>query len=229
MLAGICLGAQAASMIELQYLDEDGDGARYPTRLLVTAQYLRLDDGNDAGDFILFDRRSGDVVNVLNDRKMLVRVTRQPLPAVRPRAYVVEEKVTAAGKGRVRVQRYADGALCSESVIQPRRFPDAARALAEYKSTLAFTQLQTYLNTPEELRQTCDLVEHVWEGRRALAHGLPLEERDYSGRVRTYVKGGRKAYEANLFRLPEGFSTLQLPVNVNESAESIQPSRVQVR
>jgi hypothetical protein len=53
--------------------------------VLVTERCLSLDAGSEAADFILFDRRDGDVVNVLGDRKPLVRVTRQGLPQARPR------------------------------------------------------------------------------------------------------------------------------------------------
>jgi hypothetical protein len=217
-------------MIDLRYQDSEDGTPAYPTRILVTDRYLRMDDGHDDADFVLFDRKTGKVANVLHERKMLIAMHDSKLPKAPSHAYRVEKKVTPVREGTVRVQVLADGKLCSETVAAAKLFPDAARALAEYKAALAYTQWVTYRNTPAELRQDCELVHHVWQTDLALSQGVPLEERDYAGRIRQYVGGEKRALKPELFRLPKDYELIQLPGLAEDDAGSnSQPSEVQAR
>lgn len=198
-------------MIDLRYQDSEDVAPAYQTRILVTDRYLRMDDGHDEADFVLFDRKTGMVSNVMHERKMLMAMHDAKLPQNPSYSYRVEQKVTPVRAGTVRVQVLADGKLCSETVAASKLYPDAARALAEYKAALAYTQWTTYRNTPAELRQDCDLVHHVWHTGLALSQGLPIEERDYAGRVRQYVSGETRKLQPELFVLPANYEALVLP------------------
>lgn len=217
-------------MIELRYRDSEADGTAYQTRILVTDRYLRMDEGRDGGDFVLFDRKTGKIANVQHERKLLLAMQNRKLPQSPPHAYQVEKKVVPVREGTVRVQVLADGKLCSETVAAAKLFPDAVRALSEYKAAMAYTQWTTYRNTPAELRQDCDLVHHVRETGHSLSHGLPLEERDYAGRGRQYVGGEKRALKPQLFKLPNGYELLELPGLDDEGTDSSsQPAAVQAR
>jgi hypothetical protein len=225
-----CAVAQAADMIDLRYQDSEDGAPAYQTRILVTEGHLRMDDGRDDADFILFDRKSGRVSNVLHDRKMLMAFSDKKLPDKPAHAYQVEKRVTPVREGTVRVQVWADGKLCSETVAVAKLHPEAARALTEYKAALAYTQWATYLNTPAELRQDCDLVHHVWQTGMALSQGLPIEERDYAGRLRQYVSGEKRELDPGLFQLPKNYELLELPgVEAEGAGSSSQPMAVQTR
>lgn len=206
-----CTAAQAGDMIDLHYLDSEGGEAGYTTRILVTERYLRMDNGNDDADFVLFDRKTGKVSNVIHAQRMLMSIQEKKLPKRPSPAYRVVKKVTEVRPGTVRVQVLANGKLCSETVAAASLYPDAARALAEYKAALAYTQWVTYRNTPAELRQNCDLVHHVWQTDMSLSRGLPIEERDYAGRVRQYVSGERRRLVPALFELPTNYEPFMLP------------------
>lgn len=216
--------AQAADMIDLRYQDSEQDATPYETRILVTERYLRMDDGRDGSDFVLLDRKTGKVVNVLHQQKLLMALRDKALPKHYVQTYRVEKKVTPVRPGTARIQVLADGHLCSETVAAAKLFPEAARAMAEYKAALAYTQWATYLNTPAELRQDCDLVHHVWQTGLAYSQGLPLEERDYAGRVRQYLGGEKRELRPELFRLPAGYTLIELPdVGEEEGGDIRQP------
>lgn len=225
-----CAGAQAQDMIELRYRDSESDGTSYQTRILVTKRYLRMDEGRDDGDFALFDRQAGTLVNVMHERGLLMVMPGGRLPEAPPRGYRLEKRLAPVRGTSVRVQLLADGKLCSETVAAAKLFPDAARALAEYKAALAYAQWLTYLSTPAELRQDCDLVQHVWQAGLALAHGLPIEERDYAGHVRQYLGGEKRRPGPALFRLPENYGRVELAGSAEAGAgSSSQPSSPQSR
>ncbi len=220
----------AADMIDIRYQETEADGSSYQTRILVTDAYLRMDEGRDDGDFTLLDRKTRKIMNVLHDRKMIIAMHDRPLPQTPQHTYRVEKKVVPVREGTVRLQILADGKLCSETVAAAKLFPDAARAQAEYNKALAYTQWVTYRSTPAELRQDCDLVHHVWEADYALSQGLPIEERDYSGRVRHYIAGSKRTQQAELFVLPKSYEVFQLPYPEGDEAESSsQPSSLQAR
>lgn len=210
-LALASVGVQAADMIELRYQDQDPGDAPYLTRVLMTDRYLRLDDGNDSADFVLLERKSKTVTNVLHSQNSLTRLPKRKLPKARAPGHKLEEKVTLVRPGTTRVQISSEGKLCSETVAAKNLLPEASKALAEYKSALAYTQWQTYQNTPADMRQHCDLVNHVWYVGRAFAYGLPLEERDDAGRTRQLIASGRRPVNAELFKLPKHYTLTQLP------------------
>lgn len=217
-------------MLELRYQDREADGSSYQTRYLVTDRYLRMDEGRDDGDFTLLDRKTRKVLNVVHDSKLIIAMHDQKLPKAPPLAYRVEKKVVPVREGTVRLQVLADGRVCSETVAAAKLHPDASHALLEYKTALAYTQWVTYRTTPPELRQVCDLVHHVWQADYSLSHGLPIEERDYSGRVRQYLGGDKLSLKAELFKLPKTYEVYQLPEPEGKGADnSSQPSGVQAR
>lgn len=219
----MCAGAQAAEMIELRYQDSEDGLPAYQTRILVTDRYLRMDGGADASDFVLFDRKIGKLVNVVREQQTIIALPNKRLPGKPSLPYRVERKVLPVQAGTVRVQVLADGKLCSETVAVPRLYPGAARAMAEYKAAMAYTQWLTYRNTPPELRQNCDLAHHVWQTDMALSQGLPIEERDYSGRLRHYLSGETRRLEPALFELPKGYESFTLPDAGEGAGSNSQP------
>lgn len=79
LLAGLCALScavpvwAAATMSELNYQDADPGTAAYRTRILVTPDYLRMDTGNDNGDFVLLKRSSGELLNVIRSEQRAYR------------------------------------------------------------------------------------------------------------------------------------------------------------
>src|SRR5512139_3544337 len=67
-LVALCVGvALAADMTVLRYVDQDPGGPPYASRILVTPDFMRMDSGEDEGDFTLLDRRQRRVINVSRD------------------------------------------------------------------------------------------------------------------------------------------------------------------
>jgi hypothetical protein len=203
----------AADMIVLYYRDHDPGSPSYTSRILITPEFLRLDDGRDEADFILLKRKSGELTNVLHSVKTSMRIPGKPLPGSARPAWRAEARVEEVRPGTNRVTVLANGNVCSQTVAAETLLPEAAKALAEYKAALAWTQYQTYQNTEPDLRQDCDLVHHVWDTGLALGHGLPLEERDYAGRSRQLEKQGREKLRPGLFKLPAGYPVSDLTRN----------------
>lgn len=207
LLAG---GAQAAGMTVLRYVDQDPGDPPYTTRMLVTSDFMRMDDGADDGDFILLDRRQRLVINVMRGNKLAMVFTAAALPP-RPAGWKPRLVTGKAARGKQRFSLGIHGVVCNEGVIALKAAPEAVRAMSELKSILAATQYRVWKETPREMQHDCDLANQVWDADAALKLGLPLEEREFSGRLRQFESVSRQPVQPTLFRVPEGLTTINAP------------------
>jgi hypothetical protein len=200
LLALVAGAAHAADMVRLDYEDQEPGAAPYPTRILVTRDFLRMDDGDDGGDFVLLDRKRHAVVNVLRSAGVAMVFRRGRVPQPPPRWKAVKAVTPVAGGSRVRVR--VGGVECSDVTTARGVFPDAVAALRELKTVLAERQYATWQATPPELQHDCDLANQVWEFAAALRYGLPVSERDFSGRTRHLRAHATLPQATSLFAVP---------------------------
>jgi hypothetical protein len=211
MLGGLLgMSAQAADMIALRYVDQDPGDPPYLTRILVTPDFLRMDGGEDDGDFVLLDRRQRVVVNVMRDSKLAMTFSPGALPP-RPTDWKPQFDANDAATGTRRFRLSVNGVVCSEGVAAAAAAPDAARAMAELKAVLAATQYRVWKDSPPAMQNDCDLANHVWESGTTLRLGLPLEEREFTGRTRTFERESSEPLQPELFRVPEGMTAINAP------------------
>lgn len=188
-------------MIELRYLDQDAGDPPYLTRILVTPDFMRMDDGEDAADFILLDRQRHRLFNVMRGNNLAMVFTPGMLPP-RPAGWKPRLVAHQAARGTQRFSLTVNGLTCIEGVAAKGAAPDAARAMAELKSILAATQYRVWRDSPREMQHDCDLANQVWDFDATLRLGLPLEERDFRGRVRQFESESNPLLKPELFRVP---------------------------
>ncbi len=202
--------AHAADMISVRYVDQDPGAAPYLTRILVTPDFMRMDSGEDAGDFVLLDRKQRTVVNVTHDNRLAMVFVSAALPA-KPKNWNLRLDSVKAAPGTRRFRLTLDGVVCSEGIAALKAAPDVARAMAEFKAVLAATQYRVWQETPADMQRSCDLANQVWESGTTLTLGLPLEEREFTGRTRRYESDTREPLRPDLFRVPDGMTVIQAP------------------
>lgn len=202
--------AHAADMDVLRYVDQDPGAPPYLTRILVTPDFMRVDGGEDDGDFILLDRRQQKVVNVTRDNDLAMVFAAGTLPP-RPADWKSRLDANKAARGTQRFSLTVNGMVCSEGIAARLAAPDAARAMAELKAILAATQYRVWKDSPPEMQHNCDLANHVWDSGATLTLGLPLEERDFTGRTRKFESETRKTLQPGLFRVPDGIRAVNAP------------------
>src|SRR5512139_4342495 len=197
----------AADMAVMRYVDQDPGDAPYPTRILVTPDFLRMDGGEDSGDFVLLDRRQRQVVNVMRDSQLAMVFASGTLPP-KPKDWKPRLDAQAGAPGTRRFSLTLNGVVCSEGVAARAAAPDAARAMAELKAVLAATQYRVWQDSPREMQHDCDLANQVWESGATLELGLPLEEREFTGRTRRFESQSSEPLLPGLFRVPEGMTAI---------------------
>ena len=201
---------EGAGMTALRYVDQDPGDAAYPTRILVTPDFLRMDAGKDDGDFVLLDRRQRQVTNVMRDSGLAMVFTWKDAPRP-PTTWKPELRTAPAAPGTRRFSLVVNGVVCSEGIVAPRLAPDAARAMAELKAVLAATQYRVWKDSPAEMQHGCDLANEVWEADALFSLGVPLEAREFSGRTRRLESESKLPRAPELFRVPQGLTAINAP------------------
>jgi hypothetical protein len=185
----------------------------YITRMLLTDDYLRMDDGEDHGDFALFDRKAGAIYSVSHEDQRILVVPAQPVTVSPPRPLRndIEEHDAkgAPAVGGNKVSRYylfTNGARCMEIFAVQDYYSEVVSVLAEFSKTLAGQHARTIALMPDEIQNDCDMANNVFYPDRHLNKGFPIHQIDFSGRSRMLVDiDDDYKVGAGLFVLPEGY------------------------
>lgn len=223
-LLALAGGAVAAGQAEvaatvLLWQEQDAGGPPYASRMLVTRDYLRSDEGRDDTDYLLFDRHTRQVFSVSHAQRSVLEIAADPVPAQAGQRLDIDVQVAEqpgapriAGLVTSQVLLSSGGAECLHAIVVPGLLPEVAAALRELRGVLAGRQYRDLDKTPEELRTPCFLANYVYAGDRHLQLGLPIQEA-VSGGMRRQLQDFRsdQSVPAALFELPSGYERLEIP------------------
>ena len=201
----------------LWYLEREAGIEPYKVRYLVTADFMRTDEGPDTSGFALFNRKTRQIYSVVPEERSILRIDgRGDLPAV-PQQLKLDIKqhsdsAAPAVEGRVplRVELSAGGELCHSAVVVPG-FPGPAHAaFEEFAQSLAIQQLRTLDSTPKEFQTPCFLSRYLYATDFYLQLGMPLVDWNDKGERRELIDYRFDAeLDEALFKLPEGYQTVE--------------------
>ena len=190
----------------------------YISRILVTPDHLRMDEGDDEGDFTLLDRRAGVVYNVSREDRSVLVMAPGEAPASLPSAVRLEvrddpdpEAPRVGGVQPHRVELLADGESCGTLTVLPGRMPAALEGLRELRRVLARVQAASLAAAPPGVTGPCDRATAIQAPTWSLDHGLPLSERA-PGRTQLLLDHEADSQVPDrLFRLPKDYRRIHLP------------------
>ncbi|KPK12772.1 MAG: hypothetical protein AMJ68_00825 [Acidithiobacillales bacterium SG8_45] len=205
-----CSRTQDATIV---YFDEqEGSNEPYRTRMIVTSAYIRFDDNDDKGDFVLYDRKQRVIysTNSMDKRTLVIRWTdtKVAMPEkISNRDEKLNESVPSVGGHVVRHYRlHTNDSLCYDLYAADGLLPDAVSAMTEFAQTLGVEHAAFLKAAPQLGGSPCDAMNNVYRPARYLKFGFPVHARDYLGRSRQLVdyQAGQKV-SAELFELPKEF------------------------
>jgi len=190
----------------------------YISRILVTPQFVRMDEGGVDDDFTLLDRAKGVIYNVSHeDKSVLVMYAPEHLPAQK-KPLKLEEKVRndpqaplLQGRQPQHIDLLSDGQICSSLVTVEGLMPEAVAGLRDFKLVLSRIQGATLASRPLEMQTSCDLAGNVYAADRAFKFGLPIEERDAGRRQLLVDYDPRHPVDVGRFSLPDKYQRITLP------------------
>lgn len=204
--------------LEMTFVEQEPGVDPYPSRMLVTKDYLRLDDGVDAGNFVLYDRHNRTIASVDHDARNVLWIYPHAVEVEPPMALVHSEESeshpeapTIAGRHPVQYRFITNGEVCGEVVSVEGLLEQGRIALTEYLDTLAGEQALNMDKTPPEMQNACELTRLIFAPSRHLAHGFPVEQWDPRGRSRSLV-GFREdvKLDPGLFQIPADYTSFSV-------------------
>lgn len=205
----------------LWYEEQEAGTDLYPIRIMVSTGFVRIDDDDDNGDFVLLDRGTHQIYSVNREEQSILVIAHQPgdqrLPESVRLDEVIEEDDTAPaidGKRPLLISFTANDTLCYRVAAVPGLLDAAVAGLVDYARALGNRQQGSLQSVPAEMQTPCFLSRYVYAPDRHLAHGLPIQEWDEAGYRRALVnyRSGQQV-DPQLFVLPEGYRRLQLNSN----------------
>jgi hypothetical protein len=202
----------------------------YQTRMVITDDYIRIDDDDNPRNFILVDRNKDIVYSVSDDNDAILVVPKglvkleQAFEIKYTEQRVVEKQAPRIdGKPTARYIFEANGLACYDTVIAEGLLPEATRALTQYLSILAGQHATTLKEVPADMINACDLGMHVLKPGMHLVHGLPISELDPASGYRRQLIEFEDDHEidVSLFVLPEEFGRF----TINELQSGAMPGQ----
>ena len=202
----------------ITFVEKEKDVEPFQTRMIVTKNFLRIDDGEGSANFILFDRYKRVIYSAEADEATVMAVHEKILkpgeklePPFKLSHSVkvlksMEDAPEINGKSPVHYQLLTNNEICYDVIAAQGLLPDAVKALKEYHEVLATDSVTTFNNIPADLHNECDMTQSTFRPVRHLQFGFPIKEWGKREYVRT-LTDYKTNYQVDdsLFEFPAGY------------------------
>lgn len=206
----VLAGSQIATV--LYFVESERGMNPHATRMLVTPGFVRIDDGNDNTDFLLFDRAGGTIYTTNSVDQRILVINRQPVTLQAAEVFKNRSErdeqayPSISGHKVVHYRLFTNEQLCFEIYAAKALLPAVERALREFHKVLAGEQALLAQRRPQSALSACELANDVFLPSRYLDYGFPIWQQDMRGARRRLVdyKIDVKV-EPHLFKLPQHY------------------------
>jgi hypothetical protein len=203
--------ADRETLTQVMFAESESGIEDYPSRVLMNARYLRLDDGVDSGDYVLFDRNTREIHSFNHEDETHLRIV--PSTSGRPEFdldFSVGRRTlndAPAVNGRQPVEHVfrANGQLCRKSVNVEGFLEELRRQLVAYEQTLVAQGLQTLERLPASLRTPCYMANHYLHATSHLDAGFPMYVEDYTGTKKRLISFSQVEKPTSLMGFVDGY------------------------
>lgn len=203
----------------LVFGDQEEGEEPYKTRILVTPDKMRFDDGEGAGDYLIFDRRQKTIYSVVQESKSVTVISARPVDVKPPfdlklSSKTIDDMQDAPAMGGVKPRHhvYLSGEqVCFEVLAVPGFLPAFVEAMQEFNTVLANDSAVTLNNLPADMQNGCSLAQSIFAPNRHFEAGFPLQQWSPDG-SHSVLLDFKKDPPADklLFELPAGYSRLNI-------------------
>ncbi len=199
---------------KIMFMEQEKFVEPYPTRVIITPEFVRFDDGENAEDFILFDRKQSLVHSVVVDDQTIMTVHRKDSKIKSPIKLNFSEKdlgemkdaPQVGGKQPRHYQLLVNNKVCNDLIVVKDLLPEAVSALREFSLLMASDSKKTLSTIPADMLNACDLAQDTFAPTRQLMFGFPVQTMGRREYARTLVDFDENyKVDKKLFVLPAGY------------------------
>lgn len=182
-------------------------------RVIVTSEFLRMDDGTVSSDYVLFDRTTKSIYSVSHSNQTVLVLEAKPMPGEMPIPLTLDahksidpEAPRIEGIEVVQYELIVNQQVCSHVLVAPGLLSDAVEAMRGFHRVLAGQHAENLPKTPVEMLDPCFVAHHVLAPGRSHQWGLPIKEWDETGIHRTLVQYEKDfPLQPGLFEIPSQY------------------------
>lgn len=212
-LLSVPVGVSAVEGSLLIYQQQELGIEPYNARIMVTRGTLRMDDGVDEGDYLLFDRQQGLISSVTHGDGTVFEIPtravnqRPPMKLRRRSSEVKMDNPPMVGKEKPRHhQLIVNDKACYNVIAVEGLLKDVRQVLTDFRKTLSGEHAKLLPRLPADQQEPCDLARNIFHPGWQLEFGLPIQEWDEQGRGQTLVDYKENTQlDDKLFTLPQGY------------------------
>jgi hypothetical protein len=201
----------------LWYLEQEAGNDPWEVRYIITDRYLRSDQGDDSVDFVLMDRQSRQIYNVVEESQTILNIDgrgeigkRPEEPAIEVRRSHDSKAPKLEGRDSTTLELFAGEKLCYSSVVVEGLMEDTRQAFETFTDVLAVQQQRSEGNTPAEYITPCFLARYLYMADFDVAQGLPVVSWGPDGERRQLLRYEQDVpIDDALFELPKGYEHFQ--------------------
>ena len=200
------------------FMEQESGVEPFQTRMIISKNFLRIDDGESSESFVLYDRTKKIVYSTSPDEKRIMAIHEKKLkkgqvfePPFKLTHSVKEmpkmkDAPTINGEEAKHFQLITNDKICYDVVAIKGLMPHAVRALTEFYNHMATDSVVTFNNMPADMHDACDMTLTTFKPARQFEFGFPIQEwgkREYSRSLVDYDVNYKA--DPKLFVLPEGY------------------------
>lgn len=202
----------------LIFHEKEPDNEGHRVVFFVNPDIMRINDWQEVDDFILFDRKTQTIYNVVKKDATILMIKPRPVDIKSPLAYEIREEkqksaaaASANGNDAFHYKYMIGDRECYNAVSLDGYQEDVVAALKEFRTVLAGEHAKTIGSTPVEMLDACDLAMNIFEPTRYIEKGFPLREWDSKGYQRFLVDVRNNVVSApELMVLPETYQRYEI-------------------
>ena len=198
--------------LQLFYDEVEEDAGIQQMRYLINSQYVRIDNGTEKSDFILFNVKTKTVYSVNHQDQTILKIKNNQwqLPefafTVTREEQLVKDAPEIFNKPVYRYQVKAGEQLCTQVFLIKDVFSENMKILHQYQQVISGQQVAMLNNTPVDMQTPCFLVDQVYHKGEYYKSGLPVQITYDRGYAKLLNDFSEAEFAQALFVLPVGYT-----------------------
>ncbi len=213
----------SVSAISVIFEEVETDNEPFITRMIFSEKFIRIDDGPESEDYVLYDREKKRIFSIVAENESILVVDPSAEAGPSPENLTITTQLIddpgipdIAGKKPRYTQYSANDQLCFHVVAADNFLPEVTQMLREYQMVLMAQQQQILSNTPEELQTSCFLANYVYAPVQFLEHGFPVQQWDTTGYRRSLLSFKENVVVDKVnFALPSNYGFFSMGLNTD--------------
>ena len=201
--------------VKILFVEQEPGVEPYQTRLIVTDDYMRFDDGEGSVDFVLYDRKKNIIYSTNSGERTVMSVVAKNTADVKPpfdlkynvkNLGTLKDAPKIGDKAPLHYQFFTNETLCYDVVAVKGLMPDVVEAMKAFQAILSSDSKLTFNTIPADMHNACDMSMKTFAAGQHLQYGFPVQEWTPSGTGRSLIDFDVN-YKADkkLFELPENY------------------------